>query len=64
MSSKAIIIPWEIKEKVAHISTPGVLKVPKMTLSGRVGGIGFGGVKVEVTETVQWSEDPKGEETV
>ena len=28
---------------------------------GRIGG---GGVKVEVTETVQWSEDPKGEETV
>ena len=27
-------------------------------------GIGGGGVKVEVTETVQWSEDPKGEETV
>ena len=27
-----------------------------------MGGIGGGGVKVEVTETVQWSEDPKGRE--
>ena len=30
----------------------------------QVGGIGGDGVKDEVTETVQWSEDPKGEETV
>ena len=35
-----------------------VLKVPQMMLSS---GISGGGIKHEETETVQWSEDRKGE---